>query len=144
MSRQEDVAYLKGELAKLEAEAKQLQATFQKYEADVVASVKDLLVAAGVWEKVHELEVEKAEAAKRAQAKIQELQAKAQGHILVLNFLMSREQVEVPLPSAPAVITPTAPVELEPAPQTPKEPVSTAKVAELLGGAPKKHPIPPI
>lgn len=164
MSRQEDVAYLKSELAKLEAEAKQLQATFQKYEAEVVAAIKEILVAAGVWDEVHAMDTEKAEAAKRAQAKLQEIQAKGQEHVRVLNFLLSREQVEqVPSPSVPSVID--SPVAV--ADQPVKEPLNVARVAELLGasvvppetmssqqaarmnlaravGLPKKHPTPPI
>jgi len=140
MSRQEDVAYLKGELAKIEAAAKSLQTTFQKYESDVVAAIKDILVAAGVWEEVHALDVEKAEAAKRAQAKFQELQAKGQEHVKVLNFLLSREQVEAP----PPVVDPPAPSPVVVPDPVPKEPLTVAKIGELLGATPKKHPTPPI
>jgi hypothetical protein len=91
-SRQKDLAHLEEQILELGAEARSVQGKFQEYNAKVGQRIREILERAGVWEEVNTLERERNEASQKAQAKLQDLDARAKDLQRVRAFLLGREQ----------------------------------------------------
>jgi len=93
-TRQQDLQHVMSQLQDLEGEARKVQTAFQKYQADVQEVIKARLEEFGIWEEISSLEAERMEAGRRAQEKIQKLNAKAADLQKVSAFLRDRELQE--------------------------------------------------
>lgn len=94
-SRQSDLKHVEERIKTLGAEAQLLQERYQAYHNDVQEKIKTLMVKAGVWEKVNKLELERAEARKKAEEKLRGIVAEQTDFQKFRNFLLGREDGDV-------------------------------------------------
>ncbi len=92
MSRREDLASAEKRIQGFQDKIKEVHAQYQQYSEDVVASIKGLLVDAGLYDQIHALEVERAETAKAAQDKINSIQQEIAKAAAARDFLLSLGQ----------------------------------------------------
>lgn len=122
MSRKDDLKELEKEIALLEAKGADIQARYQTYAAEVASSIEAIMKAAGVWEEVNELELDRNRVQQEAQQKLNVLQDDLKDKRKIYQFLRMREsQEKVPPVVAPVASAeaPVAPVEAHVAPEAP-------------------------
>lgn len=115
-TRADDLKQLKKDHATVMEKVQSIQRAYTAYNEEVVSSIKDILVAAGVYDEVHQLEMDRAEAQKDANDKLKVLQGQIEDMQKMAKFLVEREpalaQLLDPQPgSVNPVVVESAPVE---------------------------------
>lgn len=141
MSRQKDVDELNARIKELEKVLQDTVLKYQTYARKVEATVKEILTKAGVWDTVHDMEVERNATREKAQAKINEVQQELVDKRKIRDYLVTRDNLDK------GDVSPTAPTfDLDKEPEAPKLSEDAGKVvdisAEKSGDAPEK-PEPP-
>lgn len=129
------------------AAAEEVIKSFQAYQVQVQDTIKELLVESGVYDQIHEMELEREEVRKKAEERIQELRGKLQEAHKIRDWLASQPSSPAPVaevvdlePKMDPVEPPPLPVEEEPAPAPEPEP---APVPVVESKASVKKPTPP-
>jgi hypothetical protein len=135
MARQEDVMKVRKDIEAQVEEAQGIQTKYQTYAQEVGESIKGILEEAGVFEEVNKLELERQEAAKAAQVKIDAVQAK----LNELNTVLRYMEGNIEPPEAPAV---EAKAEEAPAEEDKAEEASADEAEEAPAEEPEAEEAP--
>lgn len=136
MSRVSDLNLAESEIRDLEQEIQGIVVKYQTYHAEVAATVKDILVGAGVWDEIHDMETEREEVRQRADKKITDLRTKLVDLVKVRDWMVAREDAEKPVikkaPPTPPDLRSEVTKKVVP-PEVPAPPVDKATTeADLL------------
>ena len=91
-TRHEDLSFLGGRIEEVKGEAGQIQNSFAAYDAEVALAIREIMEEAGVWEEVHNLELERKSARGQAEEKIRSLNTQLGDLQKVRLFLLGREK----------------------------------------------------
>lgn len=101
MSRGTDLTHVENQLKALDREATQAVQTYQTYHAEVTEAVKDRLTAAGIWDEIHGMELEREAVRQKVDEKVNGLRAEYQKLVTVREFLIQRDKDEKGTPQDP-------------------------------------------
>ena len=127
MARQVDVMKVRKDMEALVEEARGIQTKYQGYAQEVGETIKGMLEEAGIFEPVNKLELERQEANKAAQEKLDAIQTKLNELNTVLRYLEGNLDPEDAAPPAEEAKAEEAPVE---------EPEASAEDADAKEEAP--------
>lgn len=151
MSRTDDLAQAERQIAAKQAEIQTIQKEYVTYHDEVTATIKGILEDAGVYDQIHEMELERMAVQKKAQEKIQAIQQSLAKLNAAKEFLQGlgqdaskTESPEEPITEEVVEVAEEEVVEVapEPTPEPIPEPVKEAKPVSKPAQAPKK-PKPP-
>lgn len=94
MSRTQDLTHVDGRLKEIETKLQAIASEYDRYNNEISATIKEVMVEAGVWDEVHSLEMERREEKDKAQAKANALVGEKNELVAVRNFLVAREKTQ--------------------------------------------------
>ena len=96
MSYANDITEIEKKIAAAQLQQQEIVTSYNVYNTEVVTRINSLMREAGIFDAVHELEIERGEAQKRAQDKGAELGQQINKDSVVLEFLLAKASKESP------------------------------------------------